>query len=224
MARDRRLRTRATLLRGMREVLGLPLQHRRRRQPQPQRVDNQVPITLSSDSSAEDPEPQPVLVDLDSSIESLPNIDPCPQFQLPQEPLPDLGHLNVTAEFLQPLQHQTFREAFVLLQRLQLPPLQPLTPPPELPLQVPTPPPEPTVEWVCLEAAVASFDGRQCLVLPPSLTLQQSDVVPVPKHVPGQFSAPPPMPQIDWATIAKVIFTITERESQLNQTNSNYPN
>ena len=76
LVRDRRRRARAALLRGMREVLGLPLQHRRRRQPQPQRVDNHIQVVLSSDSSAEDPGPQPVVVDLDSSLESLPNIDP----------------------------------------------------------------------------------------------------------------------------------------------------
>ena len=54
LARDRRRRARAALLRGMREVLGLPQQHRRRRQPQPQQVDLDAPIVLSSDSSAED--------------------------------------------------------------------------------------------------------------------------------------------------------------------------
>ena len=221
MARDRHRRARAALLRGMLEVFGLPQLHHRRRQPQPQQADHQVPIVLSSDTSAEDPEQQPVLVDLDSSIESLPDIDPRPQFQLPQEQLPDLGPLNVTAEFLQPLQHQTFREAVVLLERLQLPVLQPFTPPLELPQRAPTPPPEPILDWVCLEAEVASFDGHQCLVLPPGMTLQQPDVIPLPQHVPGQFVAPPPMQEIDWATVAKAIFAIAERESQQRHYNNN---
>ena len=89
IARGRRQRARAALLRHMREVLGLPQPNRRRRPP-PQRADPNAPIVLSSDSSAEDltlPKPAPqqpiVLVDLDSSLESLPDIDPRPQFQLP---------------------------------------------------------------------------------------------------------------------------------------------
>ena len=76
VVRDRRRRAQAAILRGMREVLGLPLQHRRRRQPQQPRVNVREPIVLSSDSSAEEPEPQPLVVDMDSSLESLPNIDP----------------------------------------------------------------------------------------------------------------------------------------------------
>ena len=139
IARGRRQHARAALLRDMREVLGLPQPNRRRR-PSSARVDPNVPIVLSSDSSAGDltlPEPasqQPiVLVDLDSSLETLPNIDPRPQFQLPVEPLRDLGPLDITLEFPSPLHHQTFREAYILLHRLQLPPLQPLTLPPELP-------------------------------------------------------------------------------------------
>ena len=219
LARDQRRRARAALLREMREVLGFPQPYRRRRQPQPQQVDRDAPIVLSSDSSAEDQGPPPILVDLDSSVESLPNIDPRPQWQLPVQPLPDLGPLDVDAELLQPLQHQTFREAVVLLERLQLPVLQPFTPPPELPQQPPTPPPEQLVDWVCLEAEVASLDGQQCLVLPSGLTLQQPDVVALPQHVPGQFVAPPPMQQVDWAAIAKAIFMIEEREGNQPQTN-----
>ena len=123
---------------------------------------------MSSDTSGDNlPEPAPlrpiVLVDLDSSVESLPNIDPRPQFQLPVEPLVDLGHLNITAEFPPPLQHRTLREAYMLLSRLQLPPLQPLTPPPEFPLHPLTPPPEQQVDWEGLEAAVAEFDARGVL-------------------------------------------------------------
>ena len=96
LARDRRRRARAALLRGMREVLGLPLQQRRRRPPQRTRPDPNVPIVLSSDSSAEDAETQPLVIDLDSSLDSLPNIHPRPQFQLPLEPLVDLGPLDIT--------------------------------------------------------------------------------------------------------------------------------
>ena len=149
LAGDRRRRARAALLRGMREVLGLPIQHRRRRPPLQPRPDPGAPIVLSSDE--DQPLPAPQLIDLDSSLESLPNIDPCPQFQLPiepvnnlapldssieslpnidprpqfqlpLEPLVDLGPLDITLEFPPPLQHQTLREAYVLLQRLQLPP------------------------------------------------------------------------------------------------------
>ena len=222
LERDWCRRARAALLRGMREVLGLPQPHCRRRQPQPQQVDRDAPIVLSSDSSAEDQEPPPILVDLDSSVESLPNIDPRPQWQLPVQPLPDLGPLDVDAELLQPLQplqHQTFREAVVLLERLQLPVLQPFTPPPELPQRPPTPPPEQLVDWVCLEAEVASLDGQQCLFVPPGLTLQQPDVVALSQHVPGQFVALPPIQQVDWAAIAKAIFMIAEREGNQPQAN-----
>ena len=47
----------------------------------------------------------------------------------------------------------------MLLHRLQLPPLRPLTPPPEPPLRPLTPPQEQKVDWVGLEAAVANFDA-----------------------------------------------------------------
>ena len=108
-----------------------------------------------------------MVVDLDSSDESLPNIDPHPEWQLPVEPLRDLGPLNVTAECLPPpLQHRVLREAYVLLQRLQLPELQRITPPPEQPARAPTPPPEQEVDWVEVEAAVAEFDGQRYLLVP----------------------------------------------------------
>ena len=72
-------------------------------------------MVVLSDTSLEDiqpaqPTPQPVLVDLDSSADSLPDIDPSPQWQLPVGPLQDLGPLNMTAEFQPPqLQHQVLR-------------------------------------------------------------------------------------------------------------------
>ena len=217
MARDRRRRERATLLRGMREVLGLPQPHRHRRQPPPRPVDNNEPIVLSSDSSAEEQRgPPPILVDLDSSVESLPNIDPRPQWQLPVQPLPDLGPIDVEAELLQPqqpLQHQTFREAVVLLERLQLPALRPFTPPPELLQRPPTPPPEEEVDWVEVGAAVAEVDGQRYLLVPQPPVLQQPDLVPVPQHVPINFTAPPPMPPVVWAEIARALFSLAERQS-----------
>ena len=175
----------------------------------------------TSAESLPPPTPQPILVDLDSSQESLPNIDPRPQFQLPVEPLVDLGHINVTQELIPLLQHQTFREACVLLQRLQLPALQPITPPPELPERDQTPPPDPGVDWEGLEAAVATFDGQQYLVLPPHLELQQPEFVPVPQHIPAHFAAPPPMQQVDWATIAHALFVIAERGSGQRHGNPN---
>ena len=207
LAGDRRRRARAALLRGMREVLGLPVQHRRRRPPQQPRPDPNAPIILSLDDDL--PFPDPPLIDLDSSLDSLPNIDPRPQFQLPidpvvdlhpldssldslpnidprpefqlpLEPLVDLGPLDITLECPPPLQHQTLREAYILLQRLQLPPLQPITPPPELPPRALTPPPD-QEGWVEVEAAVATVG----VVFPQPLELQQPEVAPAPEFVPG---------------------------------------
>ena len=220
LVRDRRRRAKAAILRGMREVLGLPLQHRRRRRQQQQpRVDNREPIVLSSDSSGEEPELQPVVVNLDSSLESLPNIDPRPQFQLPVEPPQELGHLNITLEFPPPLQHQALREAFVLLSRLQLPPLQPLTPPPEFPLRPQTPPEEQAIDWEGLEVAVAAFDEQQHLAPPPLLAPQEPDVVLCPQFVPAGFAQRPLLPQVDWAMVAYALFTVAEQESQRRRTN-----
>ena len=138
---------------------------RRRRVELPQPVVN-GDIVVSSDTSTEDigaPMPaQPVVIDLDSSIESLTNIDPRPEWQLPVEPLHDLGPLDVTAECLPPpLQHRVLQEAYVLLQRLQLPQLQCITPQPEQPARQPTPPPDQEVDWVEVEAAVAEFNGQR---------------------------------------------------------------
>ena len=130
------------------------------------------------------------------------------------EPLVDLGHLDITVEFPPPLQHQALREAYVLLHRMQLPPLRPLTPPPELPRRVATPPPEPVVDWVALEAGVADFDAPHRGVLPPQLVLQHPNVVPVPQFIPADFVPPQPLQQVDWAMIAYLLFTIAERESQ----------
>ena len=133
----------------------------------------------------------------------------------------DLGHLNVTQELILQLQHQTFREACVLLQRLQIPALQPITPPPELPQCDQTLPPDLGVDWVGLEAAVVTFDGQQYLVLPPHLGQQQLEFVPVPQHVPVQFAAPPPMQQVDWATIAHALFAIAEKGNLQRHGNPN---
>ena len=73
---------------------------------------------MASDTSSDNIGPlvraPPIVVDLDSSIESMPDIDPRPQWQLPAQPLPDLGPLNVTAEIAPQLQNPVFREACVL--------------------------------------------------------------------------------------------------------------
>ena len=219
LQRARRDRARAALLRGMREVLGLPLQHRRRRLP-PQRVDPRAPIVLSSDDELPlyQPPPQHPVVDLNSSVESLPNIDPRPQFQLPVQPLPELGPLNITFEFPPPLQHQSLREAYVLLRSLQLPPFQPITPPPELYQPVPTPPLEPE-EWEALEAGVAEFDFDPFLLPPPPISLQQPVVQPIPQHVPNQLQQPKVMPDIDWAAIAHALLTIAEQQRNIRNPN-----
>ena len=132
----------------------------------------------------------------------------------------DLGHLDVTFELQPPLQHQCLREAYVLLRRLQVPPLQPVTPPPELTQRHQTPPLD-QEDWVVLEAAVANFDGQQqVVVVPPPLMLQQPEVAPFPEFVPATFAPPQPLQQVDWATIAHALFSIAERESrQRNELN-----
>ena len=174
-----------------------------------------------SDTSEDDlpPERQPVIVDLDSSLESLPNIDPRPQWQLPVQPLQDLGPLDVTAEIVPPLWSQTFREACVLLHRMQAPPLQQITPPPELLPRPVTPPPEQDDTWVEFEAAVADFDGERYVMVTQPLALQQPNVVPVPEHVPAHHQPPQPMPPVDWGLIAHALFAIAEREHRERQGN-----
>ena len=226
LARNRRTRAKAAVPQDMRSFFGLPQPRRQQRVVVPPRVDPAPPVIVLTDTSLEDIHPPPptqqhVLVDLDSSLDTLPDIDPRPQWQLPVEPLQDLGPLDVTAVFQPPLQHQVFREAYVLLQYLQLPPLQPLTPPPELPPRNLTPPHDPAVDWVELEAAVATFDGQQYLVVPWVPLLQQPEVVPVLQHVPISFAAPLPMPEVDWANIAQALFSIVERQSQQRAMNNN---
>ena len=247
LAGDRRRRARAALLRGMREVLGLPILRRQRRLPQPPQPDPNAPILLSSNEEV--PWPEPPLIDLDSSLESLPNIDPRPQFQLPidtvadlnpldssldslpdidprpqfqlhVEPLVDLGPLNITVDYPPPLHHQTLREAYVLLQRLQLPPFQPITPPPEHPPRVLTPPPD-QEGWVEVDAAVATINGQDFIVFPQPLELQQPEVVPEPEFMPAQFVQPQQLPQVDWAGIAAALFTIAEHENRRAHINLN---
>ena len=138
LERSRRLRARTAILRDMRDFFGLP-QPRRIQSVAAQPRINPEPVVIDLvDTSVEDADQLPltppgVIVELDSSLESLINIDQRPQFQLPVEPMVDLGHLDITVEFPHPLQHQVLREACVLLQRLQAPPLRPITPPPELP-------------------------------------------------------------------------------------------
>ena len=213
LERSRRLRARAVILRDMRHFFGLP-QPRRVQRVVPQPRINQPPeVIIILDTSTEEDVEQPqehrgVLVELDSSADSLPNIDPWPQWQLPVKPLLDLGPLDVTSECRLPLQHQVLREACVLLQRLQVPPLRTITPPPELP------PPQQEQDWVEVEAAVARFDGQEYLVVPRLPLLQQPEVVPLPQHSPAGFAAPQPMPAVDWAVIAGALFEIVEWENR----------
>ena len=164
---------------------------------------------------------EPIVVDLDSSVESLPNIDPRPQWQLPVEPLQDLGPLNVTAEITPELRNPVFREACVLLHRMQLPPLRQITLPPELPPRLVTPPPEQEEKWVQLEAAVAAFDGQRYVLVAQPLVLQGPQVAPVPEHVPAGYQPPPPMPAVDWALVAHALFSIAEREDAERLSNNN---
>ena len=218
--RARERRRNAEFYRGLLAYCGVPQEPvRRRRRVEPQRPAVNLPVVLSLDTSGDDlpvPEQQGpiVLIDLDSSIESLPNIDPRPQFQLPVEPLVDLGHLDVTLE-LQPLQHQVLREAYVLLERLQLPPLQPMTPPPELEQRVSSPGLEVEIDWEVLEEGLAVFDG------PPVPQIQQPVAVPVPQFEPANFLQPPPMPRVDWAAIAHALFVAAEQQHREQQMNPN---
>ena len=214
LAWNRRARADAALLWDMKQFFGLPVAPPRRRLPRPQRQPQQPQVVVLSDASEEDVPPlvpQPEVVDLDSSIESLPNIDPRPQWQLPEQPLQHLGPLTVTAELL-PQLHQTLREAVALLQRLQVPPLQTITPPPELPPHALTLPPEWAVEWDVVEAGVANFDGRDYAVLVPVLELQQPQVVAVPELLPPRLAQPQPIQPVDWALVAHALFSIAERE------------
>ena len=198
LARDRHYRARLAVLRDMRDLLRIPQPRRQQRAHVPRQVGPELVVIVSSDTSADDlPEPPPPIIDLDSSLESLPNIDPRPQFQLPIQPLQDLGHQDITQEFPPPLQHQTLREAYVLLQRLQLPPLQPITPPPELPPRTLTPKPD----WEGWVEVVAAVDGQRYVVFAPPLELQQTEVAPVPEFVPGHFVQPQQLPPVNWARI-----------------------
>ena len=58
-----------------------------------------------------------------------------------------------------------------------------------------------------VEAAVAEFDCQRYLLVPQPLALQQPEVFPVPQHVPLNFAVPPPMPPVDWAEIARALFS-----------------
>ena len=111
----------------------------------------------------------------------------------------------------------------VLLQRLQLPPLQPITPPSELQPRPQTPPPEEEEQWQAVEVEVEDPDGHQYTVLVAHpLAVQQPQVVPVPEHVPAGYQPPPPMPAVNWALVAHALFTIAEAEDQgaaINLTN-----
>ena len=57
--------------------------------------------------------------------------------------------------------------------------------------------------------------------MPQPLALQQPELVPVPQHVPLNFAAPQPMPPVDWAEIARALFSLAERQ---NQQGAAYPN
>ena len=67
---------------------------------------------------------------------------------------------------------------------------------------------------MALEAAVVHFDAPQQGVLPPQLVLQQPEVALHPEFVPVHFAPPQPLPRVDWAMIAYLLFTIAEHESQ----------
>ena len=200
LRRQRERRRDAAFYRGLLAFCGVQQQPpgRFRRVPNPPPA-VELPVVLSSDASGDEqreqaPERPIVLVDLDSSVETLPDIDPTPQHQLPAlpcEPWPQL-------------EHRVLREAYVLLERLQLPPLQPPTPPPELELRPEEPLPVLEIDWGELEAHLVAFDG------PPVPQLEQPVVVPVPQFVP-----------VNWAAIAHALFTAAEQQHREQQGNPN---
>ena len=126
----------------------------------PRPVDPDLSIVLSSDTSGEDlsqPEqlqPGHVVVNIDSSADELPNIDPRPQHQLP-------------------VRERLAQRAYVLLERLRLP-LEQL-PQLQQPQQPPTPPPEvePEVDWEELEEGLAAFHAPLPQQLGPPLLAPQ---------------------------------------------------
>ena len=192
------------------------------RSVQPQQAAIPPVVVVSSDTSrdetVDEPPPEQLVVDLDSSLESLPNIDPRPEWQLPVEPLRDLGPLNVTQELLPPLQHQTLREAYVLLQQLQLPPLQRIMPPPELPPRAPTPPPEEEEQWETLELELARLDDKSySITVTQPLAIQQPQV----EHVAAGHTQQQQMPAVDWALVAHALFTVAVAEHRQGRANPN---
>ena len=88
LQRQRERRRDAAFYRGLLAYCGVPPepQRRRRRVELLQPVVDRL-IVISSDTSSDNIRPpvpaQPIIIDLDSSLESLPNIDPRPQWQLP---------------------------------------------------------------------------------------------------------------------------------------------
>ena len=77
------------------------------------------------------------------------------------------------------------------------------------------------MDWVELEAAVATFAGQQYLVVPQGPVLQQPEVVSVPQHIPIGFVAPPPIPEVDWDNIAQALFCIVEQQNRQRHGNPN---
>ena len=214
LRRERVRRRDAAFYRGLLAYCGVPpRQPRRRREVQQQQLPEvEQPLVLSSDTSGDNlgnpvQQGQVEVINLDSSLETLPDIDPRPQHQIPVLRLPE--------DFLPPLQHQVLREAYVLLERLQLPPLQPLTPPPELEPRPVSPLPVLNIDWGELEVNLAIFDG------PPVPQIQQPVAVPVPEFVPANFAQPPPMQQVDWAAIAHALFTAAEQQYRQQQGHPN---
>ena len=159
LRRERVRRRDAKFYRGLLAYCGVQHnQPRRRRRVQPQRPEVEQPIVLSSDTSGDDlqniGQRGPVeLINLDSSLETLPDIDPRPQHQLPE---PSLRN-----ELLPPLQHRVLTEAYVLLERLQVPHLQPLTPPPEQQQRPLTPLPVFHINWEDLEGNLLPSTDRR---------------------------------------------------------------
>lgn len=139
--RDWRRRTKAQLLRDLKEFFGIPVQRRPRRQPAPV-LRPELPIAISSGDSSDEAGPVPdrqlVVVNLSETLEELPDIDPRPR--------------RAT------IQQAELRQAHVVLERLSedliLPQLHvlPATPPSDSPL---------AIDWNQLEYQLAVFDDQE---------------------------------------------------------------
>ena len=217
IARDRRYRERLAVLREMCQFLQLPQPRRNRRAPVQGTASPEPAIVVSSDLSGDEhatiaaPCDRPWFVyRIASQYRHQTPISAARSASGRPWTFGCYGRVCARAE-----KSNVYRESYVLLNRLQVPPLRQLTPPPALPVRHLTPPPEPEVDWVELEQVVAHFDAPQ---LP---LLQQPVVEPFPQFVPDNFMPPKQLPPVDWAKIAHALFVLAEQEHEARMNNPN---